>query len=134
MFDVFIFFIPMSQTIDVINKSGACFFCMHQISDACAGMCTCNHTHEMNKTASKKNCFICFNDSLSKMMKNAFHFILKALFILKIFKFLSWLFGHVEKMAWLDVTTWLRNNYNTNCPISHEIKVTSNEIWSVNRM
>ena len=31
--------------------------------------------------------FICFNDSPSKMMKNAFHFILKALFVLKIFKF-----------------------------------------------
>ena len=29
-------------------------------------------------------------------MKNAFYFILKALFILKIFKFLSCLFGHVE--------------------------------------
>ena len=32
---------------------------------------------------------ICFNDSPSKMMKNAFYFILKALFVLKIFKFLS---------------------------------------------
>ena len=32
-----------------------------------------------------------------KMMKNAFYSILKALFILKIFKFLSWRFGHVEK-------------------------------------
>ena len=31
------------------------------------------------------------------MMKNAFHFILNALFVLKIFKFLSCLFGHVEK-------------------------------------
>ena len=33
------------------------------------------------------------------MMKNAFYFILKALFVLKIFKFLPWLFVHVEKMA-----------------------------------
>ena len=46
--------------------------------------------------------FICFNDSPSKMMKNAFYFILKALFVLKIFKFLSWVFGHVEKTAWLE--------------------------------
>ena len=38
---------------------------------------------------------ICFNDSLSKMMKTVFYFILKALFVLKIFRFLSWLFGHV---------------------------------------
>ena len=37
---------------------------------------------------SKKVFFICFNDSPSKMMKNAFYFILKALFLLKIFKFL----------------------------------------------
>ena len=32
-----------------------------------------------------------------KMMKNAFYFTLKALFILEISKFLSWLFGRVEK-------------------------------------
>ena len=42
---------------------------------------------------SKKTILICFNDSPSKMMKNAFYFMLKALFVLKIFKFL-W---HVEK-------------------------------------
>ena len=35
---------------------------------------------------SKKNCFICFNKSPIKMMKNAFYFILKALFILEMFK------------------------------------------------
>ena len=45
---------------------------------------------------------ICFNDSPSKMMKNAFYFILKALFVLKIFKLLSWLFRYVEKMTWLE--------------------------------
>ena len=37
-----------------------------------------------------------------KMVKNAFCFTLKALFVLKIFKFLSWLFGHVEKTARLE--------------------------------
>ena len=47
----------------------------------------------------KKRFFICFNDSPSKMMENAFYFILKALFILKIFKFLSYLLGHAEKTA-----------------------------------
>ena len=36
------------------------------------------------------------------MMKNAFYFILKALFVPKIFKFLSWLFGHVEKTTWFE--------------------------------
>ena len=33
--------------------------------------------------------FICFNDSPSIMMQNAFYFILKAIFFLKIFNFLS---------------------------------------------
>ena len=53
------------------------------------------------------------------MKKNAFYFTSVAFFILKIFKFLSWLFGHVSK--WLDkkdnvnfkfydVTAWLTNN------------------------
>ena len=37
----------------------------------------------------KKLFIICFNDSPSKMMKNAFYLILKALFVLKIFTFLS---------------------------------------------
>ena len=46
--------------------------------------------------------YICFNDSPSEMMKNAFYFILKALFVLKIFKFLSWHFGHVENKVWLE--------------------------------
>ena len=46
--------------------------------------------------------FICLNDSPLTMMKNAFYFILKALFVFKIFEFLSWLFGHVEKTAWLE--------------------------------
>ena len=40
--------------------------------------------------------------STSKIMKNAFYFTLKARFVLKIFKFLSWLFGHVEKTARLE--------------------------------
>ena len=56
------------------------------------------------------------------MMKNAFYFTLKALFVLKIFKFLSWLFGHVEKrldqkdkvdFEIHDVTIWLTSNLNT---------------------
>ena len=49
-----------------------------------------------------KKFFVFFNDSPSKMTKNAFYFILKALFVVKIFKFLSWLFGHAEKTAWLE--------------------------------
>ena len=37
------------------------------------------------------------NENPLKMMKNAYHFTLKALLVLKIFKFLSWFFCHVEK-------------------------------------
>ena len=36
-------------------------------------------------------------ESPLKMMKNAFCFTTKALFVFKIFKFLSLLFGHVAK-------------------------------------
>ena len=36
-------------------------------------------------------------ESHLKVMKNAFYFTLKALFVLKIFKFLSCLFVHVGK-------------------------------------
>ena len=42
-----------------------------------------------NSHLPKKIIFIRFNDSPLKMMKTAFYFILKALFVLKIFKFLS---------------------------------------------
>ena len=65
---------------------------------------------------------ICFNDSLSQMMKNAFYFILKDLSGFKIFKFLSWLYAHVKKRLDQkdkdnsetgDVTPWLANNYDT---------------------
>ena len=48
---------------------------------------------------SKKICFVCFNESPLKLMKNAFYSILKALFVLKTFNFLSSRFGHIEKTA-----------------------------------
>ena len=59
----------------------------------------CNETECIIKTTAKilkvglspsnKNSFFCFNESPLKMMKNAFYFISKALFVLQIFKFLS---------------------------------------------
>ena len=45
---------------------------------------------------------ICLIESPLKMMKNAFCFILKSSLVLKISKFLSLLFGHVGKTAWLE--------------------------------
>ena len=62
------------------------------------------------------------NEIILKMMKIAFCFTSEDLFVLKIFKFLSWLFGHVAKrlnkkdkvnFKSYDVTTWLANNCNT---------------------
>ena len=47
----------------------------------------------------KKICVICLIESPLKTLKNDFYFILKALFVLKLFKFLSRLFGHVGKTA-----------------------------------
>ena len=40
---------------------------------------------------------VCLTESLLKMINNAFYFILKALFVINIFKFLSRLFSYVEK-------------------------------------
>ena len=50
----------------------------------------------------KKVLFICFNENPLKVVKNAFYFILKAHFVLKTFKFLSWHFGHAEETALLE--------------------------------
>ena len=61
-------------------------------------------------------------ESPLKVVKNAFYFTSKALCVLKICKFLSWLFSHVSKrldlkekvdFKFLDVTTWLTNHCNT---------------------
>ena len=46
---------------------------------------------------SEKFAFIYFNESPLKMMKNAFYCMLKVLFVLDIFTFLSWYFGYIEK-------------------------------------
>ena len=80
---------------------------------------------------SKTGCVICLVESPLKVMKNAFYFILKALFVLKIFKLLSQLFGHVGKTVWLErlQNSWCHNLVSkqlqyTYYPISHKIKVT----------
>ena len=64
-------------------------------------------------------------------MKNAFYFMLKALFVLEIFT----LFGYVEKrldkkvdvnFKIYDVIDWATNNYNIYFSISKEVKATRN--------
>ena len=70
----------------------------------------------------KKILFICFNDSPSKMMINAFYFVLKAFFILKIFKFSSWLFEHVEKKSLIRKIT-LISKFMTSPPCQQRIRL-----------
>ena len=67
-------------------------------------------------------------------MKNAFYVILKTLFVPKIFKILSWIFGRVKETAWLEIYGWIQNLERRNlvnkqlqytyCPISQEVKAT----------
>ena len=47
----------------------------------------------------KKKCVICLIGRPLKIMKNVFYFVLKALFVLKIFRFLSQYSSHVGKRA-----------------------------------
>ena len=54
-------------------------------------------------------------------MKTAFYFMLKVLFVPKIFTFKTWMLGHVGKeldrkvkanVKIYDVIGWVKNNYN----------------------
>ena len=78
------------------------------------------------------------------MKKNAFYFILKAFFVLKIFTFLSFSlimyekrFGEKAKVSFkiYDVTDWMANNHNIHIAIClKNWRQSENEIWSVNRI
>ena len=55
-------------------------------------------------------------------MESAFYLMLKAIFVLNIFTYLSWIFGYVEKrldkkakvnLKIYDVKIWTTNNYST---------------------
>ena len=82
-------------------------------------------------------------ESPLKTMGNAFYFTEKAVFVLKIFKFLSWLFVYVAKrldkkdkvnFIYCDVTIWLTNNRNTHIVQYFKKKRKSdNGIWSIDR-
>ena len=71
----------------------------------------------------KKLGFFCFNESPLKMIETAFYFtLLKALFVLKIFKFLPWLFWSSRKKAKVnfrvyDVIYWETSNNKYIVPI-----------------
>ena len=57
-------------------------------------------TLESDSHLPKKICFICFTESPLKGMKNAFYFILKTVFVLKIFNFFVLIFWSCTK-KWL---------------------------------
>ena len=60
------------------------------------------------------------------MIKNPFYFILKAPFVLKIFKFLSWLFSHVRE-KWIDNYNSYISQYLT------KLRQPVNRTWSISR-
>ena len=64
--------------------------------------CLVKKVLKVGLSLSKKICVTCFIESPLKVIKKAFYFILNAPFFLKIFKFLSWLLGHVGKTTWLE--------------------------------
>ena len=66
----------MSRLINLV------FLVFSRFSVSLAGMV------KVGLSTSKNICSICLDKSPLKIIKNAFYFILKALFILKIFKFL----------------------------------------------
>ena len=57
------------------------------------------HVCDLIGLSSSKKMFKLLQWKPFKVLKNAFYFILKALFVLQIFVFLSWLFNQVEKTA-----------------------------------
>ena len=79
-------FLKNCRTSMFQNTSYSCFVILH-------------FTYSWKKIRWCRSLTLTISDTWSsfKMMKNTSYFILKCLFVLKIFKFLSWLFGHVDK-------------------------------------
>ena len=85
-----------------------------------------------------------WSESPLKMMEDAFYFILKVLFFLKIFKLLFWLFAPVEKrldfkdkviFKLYDIRTWETNYCNIHITQCLKKQMQShNAIGPVNRM
>ena len=64
-------------------------------------------------------------------MKNAFYFMLKAVFVLEIFTLFVYVEKRLDKKADVnfkiyDVIDWVTNNYNIYFSISKEVKATRN--------
>ena len=97
----------------------------------CNSSVTCAGNQSRTLTSQKSMYYLLCWKSF-KNDENAFYFILKALLILKIIKFLWWLFVHVRKTTWLRrygyFPNWWRHNLvkkqlgYTYCPITHKVK------------
>ena len=61
------------------------------------------HT-EIRTLTLQKEMYFCFIERPLKIMKTALYFILKSLFVLKILKLLSWIFGHAGKRSLIRKT------------------------------
>ena len=70
--------------------------------------------------SSKKNLCYLLDWKPFKNDEKCFFFILKTLFVPKIFMFLPWLFGHVGKMTWLTVLT---SKFMTSQPAQQTIAI-----------
>ena len=81
------------ETIEKYEKRGKYLPILHETR--------CNSYFFIRPSLSKKFGFICFNKSPLKIMKNAFYFLLNALFVLKIFKYLSCICGPLAKRLML---------------------------------
>ena len=73
-----------------------------------------NRSHQSQTLTFQKKIVICFIQSSLKMTKNAFYFVLKTLFVLMIFKFLSSFFGHIvhKKTDKWYIEWWVTINDN----------------------
>ena len=71
-------------------------------------------------------------DNFSQLIKNAFYFNSKGPFAHKIFKFLSWHFGHVLRL--LDQKDKANFKFYDVTQNLQKYRQSDNEIWSVNRM
>ena len=84
---------------------------------------------KLDSRVPKKICIICLIKNPLKVMKNAFYFILKALFVLKIFKFSSRRKNGLIRKIGLT-SKFMRHNLvykplqYTYCEIFHKVKAT----------
>ena len=87
------YMIFLSPFLDVTRMSMSIFFLctailLNSLPIECFPLTYNLNGFKVGLSPSKKNCFICFNKSPSKVMKKTFYFILKALLVLRILKFL----------------------------------------------